>query len=247
MCHFLPMPFVIVRLTAEMNERRQCGQNRKLSHDATMLSSPHAIVKDRRKLSMNTDSTILCFGCSEEEIRAVKFGRPSENIEVVSTDLAADVIACPSFMVIIHPEEMTDDDLRMCAGYFRETEEVPILTARCSIFDEEQVRYRVLESRRFEQKIKYEILDYHNRNLHSEDFHRRMTEAFLIMKCILKEPGISTKQLSERIERSERTVLRYIHSLNCAGEWIEYDKKRNGWYLPDGKSLLADDAIRFTE
>ena len=53
---------------------------------------------------------------------------------------------------------------------------------------------------------------------------------------------ITTKELALRIEKSDRTVQRYIETLRCAGEFIEYDRKKKGWYLlVDGKSILLDE------
>ena len=58
---------------------------------------------------------------------------------------------------------------------------------------------------------------------------------------IRKHPGITTAELAEIIERNAKTVQRYITTLNCAGEFIEYDRKKKGWFLFENKSVLWGD------
>ena len=61
------------------------------------------------------------------------------------------------------------------------------------------------------------------------------------VKIILSRKGMTIKELAEKIERNPRTVQRYITTLVCAGEFIDYDRKKKGWYLYDNKSVLWGD------
>ena len=57
---------------------------------------------------------------------------------------------------------------------------------------------------------------------------------------ILSKPGIKTKELAESLEKSGRTVNRYINTLQMAGEWIVYDSVKKGWVLEYGTSQLFE-------
>jgi len=57
---------------------------------------------------------------------------------------------------------------------------------------------------------------------------------------IRNKPGIKTQELAERLEKSDRTVQRYIATLRAAGEWIVYDTEKKGWYLECGTSQLFE-------
>ena len=62
-----------------------------------------------------------------------------------------------------------------------------------------------------------------------------------IIKAIRAKMFITQTELAEKIERNPRTVQRYITTLVCAGEFIDYDRKKKGWYLYDNKSVLWGD------
>lgn len=64
-----------------------------------------------------------------------------------------------------------------------------------------------------------------------------------VLKRILAKPYITTKEIAEELELSERSVQRYIETLNIAGEQIFYDTKKHGWYLFDGESYLLNKKI----
>lgn len=63
----------------------------------------------------------------------------------------------------------------------------------------------------------------------------------MILFAIRNKPYITTRELAIKIEKTERTAQRYIEILRCAGEWIEYDGQKKGWYLFDGKSILLNE------
>lgn len=44
-----------------------------------------------------------------------------------------------------------------------------------------------------------------------------------------------------------RIIQRNISTLQAAGEWIEYDTKKRGWYLQNGVSILFSDHLRETD
>ncbi len=92
---------------------------------------------------------------------------------------------------------------------------------------ERQGEFLFLEMRRKQKK---------NRN-----FSVILANTIFALSEIRKTPGISTKELAEKLEVSTRSVQRYIETLRVAGEWIEYDPALKGWKLSIGKSVLWGD------
>ena len=60
------------------------------------------------------------------------------------------------------------------------------------------------------------------------DFSRRIMYAIKIIRLIEEKPGITTKEIGIKTELSERSVKRYIRSIQAADVMIEYRNK--GWY-----------------
>ena len=60
------------------------------------------------------------------------------------------------------------------------------------------------------------------------DYSRRIMLAIKILHLIMRNPGITTRKLTEKVEGvSSRSVKRYIRSLQAAGILIDYQDK--GW------------------
>ena len=65
-----------------------------------------------------------------------------------------------------------------------------------------------------------------------------IAQTIRVLSEIKRKPGITTAELAKITEKNPRTVLRYINTLGCAGELIQYDNKNHGWFIMGGKSLL---------
>jgi biotin operon repressor len=200
--------------------------------------------KGKKGADMGSGTAIVCYGCTEEQISIIRENLPLENMEVVEAESAADVIAFTGFMVIIDPEALNAGDIRMLAHYFLEEDEVmPVLTAKCPFFEDKNVFYRLLDAEHFKSDIKCRILEYYKAGKEAEEYRQRLRESFMIVREIIHKPYVSTEALAHEIGRSRRTVLRNIHILNRAGEWIGYSEKHDGWYVPTGKSILLGNVI----
>ena len=104
------------------------------------------------------------------------------------------------------------------------------------------VRYVVfVDAFDFQDKIKYVLLEASREDKRSNSYSDTVSQTIRVLSEIRKHPYISTAQLAEIIERNPRTVQRYITTLVCAGEFIEYDKKKKGWFLYENKSVLWGD------
>lgn len=190
-------------------------------------------------MAFSKETTILCVGCTEKEIRIIKQNLPNKNIQIAETEIAFELYVIPNFLTIINPDNLDKEEIDQCAAFYKETDyERPVLTHRCEKMDSKRIRYRLVEGDEFAEKIKFIILEYKKSLKKDTQFYNSLTEVLLVLKEIRDNPGISTKKIAEKIERNERKVLRYIHTLACAGEWIEYDSKKRGWYLLDGHSIF---------
>ena len=72
------------------------------------------------------------------------------------------------------------------------------------------------------------------------EFSTQLSNCLRILKEIHLHPGIRTQDLANVAGVSVRTAQRYIRALQDAGEWIEYDEQKRGWYLQHGKTPLLD-------
>ena len=90
----------------------------------------------------------------------------------------------------------------------------------------------------FEKNISYVLLGFISEHKKRAAFSEQISNVLYVLKRILSKPYITTKEIAEGLELSERSVQRYIETLNIAGEEIFYDTKKHGWYLFDGESYL---------
>ena len=72
-------------------------------------------------------------------------------------------------------------------------------------------------------------------------FSRSLSNTLMVLRRIRQKPYITTRELSEDVEMTPRTIQRYIETLRMAGEFIEYDTHKKGWHLQDGKSVFLGD------
>ena len=93
----------------------------------------------------------------------------------------------------------------------------------------------------FQDKIRYVLLEASRDDKRSNSYSDTISQTIRVLSEIRKHPYITTAELAEIIERNPRTVQRYITTLVCAGEFIEYDRKRKGWFLYENKSILWGD------
>lgn len=141
-----------------------------------------------------------------------------------------DVIAIPADLLIVNPMEVGEEGLEVLAQFYKEIEPSPeqlILSEPCDMLESiESVEY--IENL-FEEpyKVRTIVLRYLHKTVKDIDYSRRISLGLNIMRIICKYPKITTKEISEMTELSQRSVKRYIDTLRMAGADIEYDGK--GW------------------
>lgn len=193
--------------------------------------------------------TVFVYGLSDKEKNIVECNLPNSEIEVYDcSDCFTDVIAIGNpIAIIIDPDTVTADDLDLLNWYYKDFNgsfpEKIIFTKQSDKIDllEKYVKLTVFSSEfEFETRLKYLLLESGRKKKKVDNYSDTVAQMIRVLSEIRKHDGITTAALAEIVERTPRTVVRYINNLECAGELIMYDKKK-GWSLPEGKSILWGD------
>lgn len=184
------------------------------------------------------------FNAIEENIMGKML--PDKKSVLVSTDCFTDLIACNSYAILIHATSVADEDFKMLWNYYIEVganaSETVIVVGNTDI--PKQIKKRIKVYSGFEElcrELKYILLSAYRSHKKTVNFSATLANTIVILGKIRHCPGITTVQLSEELEISQRSVQRYIATLTAAGEWIEYDRNLKGWKLTNGKSVLWGD------
>ena len=212
------------------------------------MANQNKITNPKTNKTIQQTKDVLLYGVPHDETNVILKEIPYKYIRVFDcTDCFTDIIALPYIAVVINPDILVEENIDyfnyMAESllYFSEkiifTKPHPILSLLSS-----KVKYTVLNGVvEIKAKFKYLILDTIKSSKRSLNYSSTISQTIRILSEIRKTPYITTIELSKIIERSQKTVLRYITTLNCAGEFIEYDKKKKGWFLFENKSLLWGD------
>lgn len=193
-------------------------------------------------------SNVLIYGITDEQLVFVHENLPNTNTVVIDcSDCFTDIIATAYIAVIINPVLLTAGNIE----YFNElvadvdnTSGTLIFTKPHNILNQlsKSVKYQVFtDDFDFEDRIKYILLESSRTEKRNSAYSDTISQTIRVLSEIRKHPYITTAELAEKIERNTRTVQRYITTLNCAGEFIEYDRKKKGWFLYENKSVLWGD------
>lgn len=187
---------------------------------------------------------ILVYGLNETEMAQIMATTVTECI-VYSTDIATDLIATVSDMIIISTDYILPKDLSMLLEFYGEIEhfsEMVIFIGEIDLPNALKGKIRIFANfEEMERTLKYLLIKTRQKRRKSENFSATLANAISILCSIKNLPGISTKELAEKLEMSPRSIQRYIETLRIAGEWIEYDPVKKGWKLSEGKSVLLGD------
>ena len=200
------------------------------------------------KAKTKCNKTILTYGISAEQTDLLFKNLPATDIEVIDcSDCFTDIIATNYIALIINPNLLTDEHV----DYFNEMAKDFLITKEKIIFVEEHpildgltndIKYTVFSDNfDFESKIKYILLEAMREERKMKTYSDTISQTIRVLSEIRRHPYISTVQLATIIERTPRTVQRYINTLICAGEFLEYDRKKKGWYIFENKSVLWGD------
>lgn len=188
---------------------------------------------------------VFAYGFTQEEEKIIKKMLPAKESYLTSTDCFTDLIAVNSYAIFINASEVPYDEWDILWEYYLEVGVVAeALVIVGGVIIPEQLKKKVHWYRDFEslrKDMSYILLSAYRKNKKAEVFSSTLANAIMILNQIRLCPGVTTAQLAERLELSNRSIQRYIETLRVAGEWIEYDRSLKGWRLTMGKSVLWDD------
>ena len=193
------------------------------------------------KVRIPRKSTIAVYGFSRQQKEIIDSYITKGTMELFEADCAADLLANDYLMIVIGVSGITHDELHQLLAYYNDISvfsETVVFVGDCKGF---KVNNRISiygEFEELQQNLKYLLLAAHKQKKSAESFSRSISYALIILKMITENPGISSKEISDRLEISPRSVTRYIETLNMAGESIVYNRKQNGWSLEYDESLL---------
>lgn len=186
---------------------------------------------------------ILTYGLSDVEMECLK-KTISPDCSIYSTECATDLIAIPMRGIVVNMERLSLEEQTMLLDYYSEIgdfSEAVILIGEISLPPNLRRKINVFSSfELMQQQIKFILMDAYRKQKKYKNFSIIVANTLFVLSAIKKAPGVSTRELAEKLEVSERSVQRYIETLRIAGEWIEYDTALKGWKLSVGKSVLWD-------
>ena len=188
---------------------------------------------------------IATFGLNEDENAYIEKNLPQKECEIMDTDVVTDIVASSEFAVIVRADAMSQADMDLLYDYYGEV--APLSETVIFIGDvmiPAKLRNHIAVYKDFDtlkENLKYILLSAYRKQKKSENFSATLANAILILSTIRRQPYITSAELAEKLELSQRSVQRYIETLRVAGEWIEYDTAHKGWHLQVGKSVLWGD------
>ena len=212
------------------------------------MSEKRTIINPLTEEPLRRTTTLLVYGITDEQLSLIEKNIPIKDIYIHNcSNCFTDIIAMPYIAVIINPDLLTDanidyfNDFANDVNYYSEkivfTKPHPILEKLNN-----KVNHIVFaDDFEFADKIKFTLLEAHRAEKRAKTYSDTLAQTIRVLSEIRNHPYITTAELARIIERNPRTVQRYINTLVCAGEFIEYDKKRKGWYLFENKSVLWGD------
>lgn len=192
---------------------------------------------------------IFVYGLTETELEILNNSLPGKEVEITDvTNNASCIVEKVDFAIVINTDNISEDEFDFFAEFYKDFDgctETIILTGSNVSAKEKFSCVKVVyykDDFTMERNMKYDLLQAYQKTTKSDGYSEKLAMLLKILFAIRNKPYITTKELSEKIEKSDRTVQRYIETLRCAGEFIGYDRHKKGWYLMvDGKSVLMDE------
>ena len=178
---------------------------------------------------MTERKRIMLFGLHDDAITLLVKCLPQ--CDFTYAEVWTDIIALQADLVVADFALLKEDEISVIYDYYKQIEPSPeqiIVTNSKNIEKKiKSIRYinNLFESERIARTT---VLSALHDTMRDVDFSRRMVLTLNVMRNICNHPGITTKELSELEEISERSVKRYIDTLRMSGAIIDY--KERGWH-----------------
>lgn len=186
---------------------------------------------------------VMAYGMTKEELAYIEKQIPDkEDVVLLTTPCVTDCIGYVTIFGFIKTDKISDKDMSFLKnlyndGYYDNNLFVGLdknLPKGCNKCDISQ----------FKKKASLLVLRAFKQKRDQLNFSTQMFHVLLVLKAIINKPMITTKEIAVKVEIDARTVLRNIETLKMAGEAIEYDRVKRGWYIENNYSMLISDILR---
>lgn len=165
---------------------------------------------------------IMTVGLTDEEIDIIKENVPQKECKVINTDDIRDILALHEFVVIVKTDVVKTDEVDILMDFYSEIVpfgEKVIFIGKVQV-PEKVSKYIVIyeDFDELKDKIRYVLLNAYRKQKKTENFSAVLANAIMILSMIRKHPYITSAELAERLELSQRSIQRYIETLRVAGE-----------------------------
>lgn len=184
---------------------------------------------------------VSAYGFSQAETEAIRACLPADGVQLQIAEDGTDVLVNEKIAVLVRMDAVPEDQWQMLNAFYEDVASFSEAVIFVGDVHGKKIYNRITVYAGVEELLrnfKYILLAAQKRRKNAESFSRSVSYALRILKEITENPGISSRELSERLEISQRSVTRYIETLNMSGESIVYSRKENGWRLQYDESLL---------
>lgn len=184
---------------------------------------------------------VSAYGFSPAETEAIRGCLPADGVQLQIAEDGTDVLVNEKIAVLVRMDTVPEDQWQMINAFYEDVASFSEAVIFVGDIHGKKIYNRITVYAGVEEMLrnfKYILLAAQKRRKNAESFSRSVSYALRILKEITENPGISSRELSERLEISQRSVTRYIETLNMSGESIVYSRKENGWRLQYDESLL---------
>ena len=184
---------------------------------------------------------VSAYGFSQAETEAIRACLPADGVQLQIAEDGTDVLVNEKIAVLVRMDTVPEDQWQMINAFYEDGASFSEAVIFVGDVHGKKIYNRITVYAGVEELLrnfKYILLAAQKRRKNAESFSRSVSYALRILKEITENPGISSRELSERLEISQRSVTRYIETLNMSGESIIYSRKENGWRLQYDESLL---------
>lgn len=190
----------------------------------------------------------MVYGLSPEEIQIVEKSIPSDEYEVYIPDVIQDIVAIRRDALILNSAALKPPERELIVDYYTELsgsfDETVFWIGYPKPPSHLRAKFRCYDSfGQLSPALPEKLIKSHQKVKKSKAFSKNLAACLLILSLIRSNPGIQTRELSEKLELPTRTIQRHIAALQAAGEWIEYNTKNRGWQLQYGISVLFGDHL----
>lgn len=184
---------------------------------------------------------VSAYGFSQAETETIRACLPADGVQLQIAEDGTDVLVNEKIAVLVRMDTVPEDQWQMINAFYEDVASFSEAVIFVGDVHGKKIYNRITVYAGVEELLrnfKYILLAAQKRRKNAESFSRSVSYALRILKEITENPGISSRELSERLEISQRSVTRYIETLNMSGESIVYSRKENGWRLQYDESLL---------